>query len=118
MNHQTCPRCAPFSPEVLALYRKLQAAQDPDERGEILLQLAHRFAEDYDSSDEGFTESFHSVMDTYHQAFLTYNQAGLRLGRVLTHVLENHVKNTDDEDAIEEVDTSLPTTLKADPSIN
>ena len=112
MSHQHCPRCVPFPPEIMALYRQVQEAKDPDARGELLLQLAHRFADEYDASDESFTESFHKVMDDYHQSFLAYNQAGLRLGRVLTHVLENHAENTEAE-----VDTSLPT-MTVDPRAN
>jgi hypothetical protein len=101
MSQERCPRCAPFSPEVLALYKRFQGSADPDERGELLLQLASKFVDDYDPSDDGFMESFHSIVDSYHQNFLSYNQSGLRLGRVLLHIIENH------SDADEQTDTTL-----------
>jgi len=109
---QRCPKCAPFSPEVTALYRRIKASQDAVERGELMLQLANRFVEDYDASDDSFTESFHIIVDKYHQQFLNLNQAGLRLGRVLLHVLENHVE-TDDQ-----TDTTLPRIQRVDPTAN
>jgi hypothetical protein len=97
----------------MALFRKLQDTPDPEERGELLLQLAHQFAENYDPSDDNFRENFHSVVDKYHQAFLIYNQAGLRLGRVLSQILENHIQDTGNGDI------SLPVTMKpVDPSAN
>ena len=52
------------------------------------------------------------IVDKYHQQFLNYNQAGLRLGRVLLHVLENHVE-TDDQ-----TDTTLPRIQRVDPTAN
>lgn len=111
---QRCPKCIPFSPDVMALHRRIQASQDGNERGELMLQLANRFADDYDASDENFTESFHSIVDNYHQQFLNYNQAGMRLGRVLLHVLENHT-DSDSPDT----DTTLPGIRRvADPSVN
>lgn len=82
----------------MSLFKRLKETTDPETRGEILLELAHRFSDEYDSSSDSFTETFHKVMDDYHQAYLAYNQAGLRLGRVLVQVMDHHVST---DDAIE-----------------
>jgi hypothetical protein len=114
MSQDRCAKCTPFSPDVLALYRRIQGTQDPAERGELVLQLANKFADEYDASDDGFTETFHAVVDNYHQSFLNYNQSGLRLGRVLMHVLENHIETDEPTDG----DTTLPKIQRVDPSVN
>lgn len=88
-----------FSPEVLKLYRDIKATENSDERGELLLQLAHRFSEDYDATDDFFHEVFHSVVDCYHEHFLKYNQAGLRLGRVLMKAIAEQ-PSTEDTDPV------------------
>jgi hypothetical protein len=106
MTNEPCPRCVPFSPEILAIYRRLKVTDDQEERGELLLQLAHKFADEYDSTNDEFSENFHVVMDTYHQQYLAYNQAGLRLGRVLLHILESHTDIPVDE-KIETTDRSV-----------
>ena len=90
---EPCPHCsadAPFSGKVVDIYRQLQATPDPDERGELLLKMAQSFADDYDPADEQFAENFHGAVDGYHQAFLVYNQQALKLGRILTQVLNEH----------------------------
>lgn len=87
MTNEQYPR---FSAEIIALYRRIELTEDPDERGELVLQLARQFSEEHDATDEGFSEGFHSVVDSYNQKFLEYSQAGLRLGRVLLHVLDQY----------------------------
>lgn len=77
-----------FSPEVLRLFQQIKETDDPEERGELLLQIAHKYADGYDASEGFFTEAFHSVVDEYHRHFLNYNQAGLRLGRVVVKAIE------------------------------
>jgi hypothetical protein len=94
-----------FSPEVMKLYREVKTTEDRDERGELLLQMAHRFADSYDASDDFLHEVFHSVVDVYHRDYLAYNQSGLRLGRVLMKAIEE----ASPTDAVEE---SEPVVLK------
>lgn len=105
MKNNTQGPTTSFSPEVLKLFQQFKESNDPDERGELLLQLSRQYADGYDPTDSFFAEIFHSIVDEYHQAFLKYNQAGLRLGRVLTKVIEEH---TDESTQIPVVDDSLP----------
>lgn len=90
----------PFTPEVLDIYYKVKRTTCPEERGELLLQLANHYASSYDPTNDCLPESFHAAVDSYHQHYLRYNQAGLKLGRVVLEVLQEHAPAEDTSTAL------------------
>lgn len=87
-----------FSPELMDLYNRFQAASSVQDRAEILVRFAAQFSADHDRTDLGANEHFHGVVEEFDIARQAYTQAALRLGRVGMELINQALEDTDDLD--------------------
>lgn len=94
-ERELCQKCGqlherPFSDEVLALYQKVRAAKDEDERAVLILELVGEFVDGYDATDESGNEGLHDSIDEYIGTRVEHQQAAMRLGRGLLRGLHTY----------------------------
>lgn len=78
------------SDEVERSYRAVKGAMGPKQRRAAMMALAEMFAGTHDPTDYTATDDWHAYIEEYEEARLRFNQAGMRLGRLLTHILDAH----------------------------
>lgn len=81
-----------FSRPLMALYRKVRAAKDQDERTTAMMALARRFAAEHDALDYELSEDFHEFVEAYERSRLAHQQTALRLARLAVNVMEECLK--------------------------
>lgn len=72
----------PFSHETLVLFQRLQRTTAKEERIQLTLELASRFAAEYDPSDSTATDDVHGYFDELAKTKLAYEQSAMRVGRL------------------------------------
>lgn len=88
------PEAPPFSHETLVLYQRLQQATSKEERARLTVELAARFAAEYDSADATATDDFHLYFDEYEKARLEYQQKAMRVGRLASDLIKQFLEAT------------------------
>jgi hypothetical protein len=76
-----------FSPETIALNRRIQEEDDPQKREEMMLELAEKALQVHDKSDLDLDDEVHALFDDLELAKVHYRQAALRVARVVSHTL-------------------------------
>ena len=84
----------PFSHETLATFQKLQVATSKDERLRLTLELAKRFAAEYDPSDSSATDDYHLYFEELARARLAFNQAAAKVGRLASECIKEYLSNS------------------------
>ena len=99
-DKDTCPGCGgthegPFSRELVDLWRRIQNAEDEDERFELMIRLSEVFVSDISDTDEEIDEDMHGLIANVMESRLDFEKHSLVLARVLLRTLPHHVPEED-----------------------
>jgi hypothetical protein len=110
-----CPDCGDdhdmlFSNRVTEIYEAIVDMTDPDDRAELMLELAQVFVEDTDDTDQSLGEDVHDLLSDFIEQRMKFERSSMRLARVLMRTLPAYVEAH--ADMVVEEDTG-PGTSKA-----
>ena len=77
-------------PDMTDVWRKLQAAKEPNSREDLLFRLAEFALEQHDFSDPDIDEDVHDEFELLRRARENYHLVGVRVGRFVARLVEEN----------------------------
>jgi len=99
----------PYPKAILHLCQRIQSAETPEERAQLMMQLASSFHQVHDLTDAKLNDDYHDFFEEYERARLKFRQAAMRLARLAMSEVE---------EACDVNDVALTELPRADKAVN
>lgn len=98
---------APFSENLLQLYRQVQTARTREERQQAMMAFANAVSQEHDPTDHSASEVYHDYIEAFDKAQMEFHQHGMRLARMAVDCMDHYFAENDVREVLSTVEKTF-----------